>query len=73
MNSYHDGNTSLFRAADSICIIGPGEAKTELGNLLEWNNLGGKIVGIEAVDKMITPQIGVKVQTRYAYRNQKCF
>jgi len=54
-----------MRDADSIWIFGPGEAKTELGNQLERNNLGGKITGIEPEDKMTISQITAKVQLHY--------
>jgi hypothetical protein len=56
---------TLMRDADSIWIFGPGEAKTELGNQLERNNLGGKITGIEPEDKMTISQITAKVQLHY--------
>jgi stalled ribosome rescue protein Dom34 len=62
---YYESIVSLISDADSILIFGPGEAKTELGNQLEHNNLGGKIVGIESADKMTTRQITAKVQMHY--------
>jgi hypothetical protein len=45
-----------------MLIFGPGEAKGELKKRLESNNLGGRIVGIETVDKMTDRQIAAKVR-----------
>jgi hypothetical protein len=45
-----------------ILIFGPGEAKGELKKRLEKHKLGGRIVGIETVDKMTDRQIAAKVR-----------
>ena len=47
-------------------IFGPGAAKDELKARLERNNLGGRIVGIEAVDKMTDRQIAAKVRQHFS-------
>lgn len=47
-------------------LFGPGEAKNELKQRLEVNNLGGRIVGIETVDKMTEPQIAAKIRQHFA-------
>ena len=47
-------------------IFGPGEAKDELKERLERNNLGGSIVGIETVDKMTDHQIAAKIRHHFA-------
>lgn len=65
LGRYYETLITLIRDADSIWIFGPGEAKTELGNQLELNNLGGKITGIEPEDKLTIPQITAKVQLHY--------
>ncbi len=62
---YYDGVVSLLRNADSIWIFGPGEAKTELKKRLEREDLGGRIVSIETVDKMTDRQIAAKVRQHY--------
>jgi hypothetical protein len=49
-------------------IFGPGEAKDELKERLEGKNLGGRGVGIEAVDKMTDRQIAGKVRKHFAER-----
>jgi len=65
LNSYYDEVVSVIREADSILILGPGEAKGELKKRLEKDNLGGHIVGIETVDKMTDPQIVAKVRGHF--------
>ncbi len=59
---YYDAIIACIRDAESILIFGPGEAKGELKERLERNNLGGRIVGIETVDKMTDSQIAGKVR-----------
>lgn len=54
--------TSHLRDAESILIFGPGEAKGEPKKRLVKNKLGGRIVGIETVDKMTDRQIAAKVR-----------
>ena len=41
-------------------------AKDELKERLEKNNLGGRVVGIETVDKMMDRQIAAKVRQHFA-------
>jgi hypothetical protein len=65
LGRYYEGVISLIRDADSIWIFGPGEAKVELGNRLKHEELGGRIVGIETVDKMTDHQIAAKVRDHY--------
>ncbi len=62
LNIYYDAVIACIRDAESILIFGPGEAKGELRERLERHNLGGRIVGIEAVDKMTDRQIAAKVR-----------
>jgi len=54
-----------LRDAESILIFGPGEAKGELQRRLKRNNLGGRSVGIETVDKMTDRQIAAKVRQHF--------
>jgi hypothetical protein len=65
LGRYYEGIISLIRDADSIWIFGPGEAKVELENQLKHEELGGRIVGIETVDKMTDHQIAAKVRDHY--------
>ena len=66
LNIYYDAVIACIRDAESILIFGPGEAKEELKQRLEGNNLAGRIVGIETVDKMTDRQIAAKVRKRFA-------
>ena len=62
LNIYYDAVIAGIRDAESILIFGPGEAKGELKKRLERDKLGGRIVGIETVDKMSDHQIAIKVR-----------
>jgi len=62
LNIYYDAVIACIRNAEAILIFGPGEAKGELKERLERSNLGGRIVGIETVDKMTDRQIAAKVR-----------
>src|ERR1700687_2095069 len=42
LNTYYDEVVSCIRDAESIFILGPGEAKSELKQRLEKDNLGGR-------------------------------
>ncbi len=65
LGRYYEGIVSFIRDADSIWIFGPGEAKVELENRLNREELGGRIVGIETVDKMTDRQIAAKVRDHF--------
>ena len=62
LNIYYDAVIAGIGDAESILIFGPGEAKGELKERLNRNNLGGRIVGIETADKMTDRQIAAKVR-----------
>jgi hypothetical protein len=62
LNIYYDAVIASIRDAESILIFGPGDAKGELKKRLKRNNLGGRIVSIETVDKMTDRQISAKVR-----------
>lgn len=66
LNIYFDAVIACIREAESILIFGPGEAKGELKKRLERQNMGGRIAGIEAVDKMTERQIAAKVRGYFA-------
>jgi len=65
LNIYYDAIIACIRDAEFILIFGPGEAKGELKKRLERSNLGGRIVGIETVDKMTGRQIAAKVRQHF--------
>ena len=62
LNIFYDAVIASIRDAESILIFGPGEAKGELKKRLKKNNLAGRIVGMETVDKMTDRQIAAKVR-----------
>ena len=65
LSKYYDKVITCIGDAESILIFGPGEAKSELEKRLERKGLSGRIVGIEAVDKMTDRQIAAKVRQRF--------
>lgn len=65
LSAYYDRVIAGVRDAESILIMGPGEAKGELGKRLEREGLSGRIVGIETVDKITDRQLAAKVRQRF--------
>ena len=65
LNIYYDAVIACIRDTEAILIFGPGEAKGELKKRLMENKLGGRIVGVETVDKMTDRQIAAKVRQRF--------
>ena len=62
LDRFYDEVISFIRDAESILILGPGEAKGELKKRMESKGLQGHIVGVETVDKMTDPKIAAKVR-----------
>ena len=65
LNKYYDQVVGCIRDADSILILGPGEAKVELEQRLGKEGLGERIVGVETVDKMTDRQVAARVRQRF--------
>jgi hypothetical protein len=65
LNKYYDDVISHIGDAESILLFGPGEAKGEFEKRLANKGLGGRIVGVETVDKMTDRQIAAKVRQHY--------
>lgn len=65
LDRYYDGVIAHVRAAQSILLFGPGEAKGELEKRLASKGLGKNIVGVEPADKMTLNQIVAKVRQYY--------
>jgi stalled ribosome rescue protein Dom34 len=65
LNKYYDEVISSIRDAESILIVGPGEAKVELKKRIENETQIGKVVGLETADKMTEPQIVAKVRKHF--------
>lgn len=70
LNKYYDEVIACIRDADSILILGPGEAKTELKKRLEGHHLGEHIVAVEAADKMTDHQVTAKVKEYFLKHRQ---
>jgi hypothetical protein len=66
LNVYFDAVIAALRGADSLLIFGPGEAKGQLKQRLVKNKLGGRIAGVQTVDKMTDRQIAAKVRTYFS-------
>ena len=65
LNNYYDKVISHVRDAESILLMGPGEAKGEFEKRLTSKGLGGRLVGVETVDKMTDHQIAARVRQHY--------
>jgi hypothetical protein len=66
LNSFYDAVIASVRNAESILILGPGEAKDELRIRMEKNKLGGRITGFESADRMTDRQIAAKVGKHFS-------
>ena len=66
LNKYYDEVIACVRDADSILIMGPGEAKVELKKRLESQQLGDRVVGVETTDKMTDRQVAAKVRQHFS-------
>jgi len=71
LNKYYDQVISCVRDAESILLFGPGEAKIEIEKRLESEALGGRVVGIETVDKMTDRQIAAKVRQHFPKQSRR--
>jgi len=70
LNEYYDHVISNIRDAESILILGPGEAKGELQRRLERDALTGRVVGVETVDKMTDRQVAARVRRQFGARDR---
>src|SRR5712692_7003912 len=68
LNSFYDNVVSCIREAESILLLGPGEAKGELKKRLEKENLNKRIVGMKTYDKMTDKQIVALVRGHFLNR-----
>jgi stalled ribosome rescue protein Dom34 len=62
LDKYYDTVVSSILDADTILILGPGEAKGEFEKRLRAASPGVNIVGVEAADKINYHQISAKVR-----------
>ena len=66
LSKYYDRVIGAISNAESILILGPGEAKGELAKRLEHKNLGERIVAVETADKMTDRQIAARVRAQFS-------
>jgi hypothetical protein len=62
LNKFYDRVISHLRAAQSVLIFGPGEAKRELEKRIIHDKLKVQIVGVEPADKMTERQVASRVR-----------
>jgi len=65
LNEYYAKVISFLHDAESILILGPGEAKGELEKRLAAESFSARIIAIETVDKMTDHQIAAKVREHF--------
>jgi len=65
LNIYYGAVIACIRQAESVLIFGAGEAMRELRNRLRRANLNGRIVGMEAADKMTDHEIAARVRQHW--------
>lgn len=70
LNKYYDEVIACIRDADSILVLGPGEAKIELRERLGKKALHGRMVETQTADKMTDRQIAARVRQRFLKRVQ---
>lgn len=66
LNIYYDAVIAAFRAAGSVLIFGPGEAKGELKRRLGTAKLAGRVAAVESADKMTDRQIAARVREYFS-------
>jgi hypothetical protein len=71
LKTYYDDVVACIREAESILILGPGEAKGELRKLLEKDNLSRRIVGLKTSDKMTEKQIVAVVRGHFNQKSER--
>ena len=65
LNTFYDAVLTSLRDADSILIIGPGEAKGEFQKRLKSKKFPAHVVELEAADKMTDRQITALVRQHF--------
>lgn len=66
LHQYYTKVSAALANADSILIIGPGEAKGELKKMLESEKGTDRTVAVESADKLTEPQIVAKIRQHFA-------
>lgn len=66
LNIYYDTVIAAVRNADSLVILGPGEAKGELKKRLVKHKLGERIGAVETMDNATDRQIAARVREYFS-------
>ena len=65
LNAYYDEVLTCLREADSILILGPGEAKGEFQKRLQSKKFPAHVVELETADKMTDRQVAASVRQHF--------
>jgi hypothetical protein len=65
LNTFYDSVLTSLHGADSVLIIGPGEAKGEFQKRLKSKKFPAHVVELETADKMTDPQIAALVRQHF--------
>lgn len=68
LNSYYDAVLAGLGKADSILVVGPGEAKRELLKRMKRSRLDTRLADIRAADKMTSRQLELDVLKYFSER-----
>jgi hypothetical protein len=63
---YYGDVLAALRGVSTVLILGPGEAKGELGKLIVAKKIRGLAVAAETADKLTEPQLITKVSQHFA-------
>lgn len=66
LNTYYDEVLVSLRGADSVLILGPGEAKGEFQKRLESKKFPASVVELKTADRLTDHQIAVSVREHFA-------
>ena len=66
LNTFYDAVLTTLGNADSVLIIGPGEAKGEFQKRLKSKKFPAHVVELETADKMTDPQVAALVRQHFA-------
>jgi hypothetical protein len=65
LNTYYDEVIACVKGANSLLIMGPGEAKGELVRRLEHKHKSERVVEVETTDKLTDRQVVAKVHEHF--------
>ncbi len=66
LNTYYDEVLTCLRGADSLLILGPGEAKGEFEKRLKIKKFPAHVVELQTADKLTDGQIAAHVRQYFA-------